>query len=334
LHFAQGAVFWDCVERFGNEGTPETPHFLGPQNSITVNAQFFKTITQDAHSANVRNRMNSILDLEKDTTATPDFYLLWYLFRFAYTSCSITNEDDRLIALSGIAQDVERAFMGERFVAGLWKMNLLQELCWITFPVGSFESLNRSYRPNNWRAPSWSWASVTTPIMLSALAQGVFPQSAPLVENKAEIRDYIIDQKASGQIKSASIDLRCRLIPVVVHHYHREDGRLAFALTLERTTDRLDKVSIDDPRTAMANAASRRAWLVILRHHPRYYTDSGGWLNYLEGLIVVKCTHQPLNFERIGMFFHKSEKGDANEQVVQDFLEIYEEVRDRIITLV
>jgi hypothetical protein len=327
-------VFWDCAERFGNEATSETPHFLGPQTLNTADAQWFSTVTQNAHSANVRNRMNSSLNLEKDTAAPPNFYSLWHLFRLAYTSCSITNEDDRLIALSGIAQDVERAFMGERFVAGLWETSLLQELCWVAVHFRSSESLNRSCRPGTWRAPSWSWASVTTAVGPLASGPNVFDPSATLVQNKADILGYIIDQKSSGQIKSASIDLRCRLIPAVVRQYRRKDGGPAFASTLEGTMDRLDNINIDDPRTAMANAASRRAWLIILRHHPGYYNDSGSWLKCLEGLIVVKCTHQPLNFERIGIFFHKSLKGDANEQVIQDFLEMYEKIEDQIITLV
>lgn len=69
-----------------------------------------------------------------------------------YTKRSLTFPEDRLTAFSGVADAFQRAFSGDEYVAGLWKG-------WIT--CGLLWSVRDSQpRPKEYRAPSWSWASV------------------------------------------------------------------------------------------------------------------------------------------------------------------------------
>ncbi|KAI1081288.1 hypothetical protein F5B20DRAFT_537639 [Whalleya microplaca] len=59
--------------------------------------------------------------------------------------------NDKLVAISGIAKSYQSVFRSD-YVAGLWKSNLCQNLCWY--------SRNNLERISTYRAPSWSWASV------------------------------------------------------------------------------------------------------------------------------------------------------------------------------
>jgi hypothetical protein len=69
----------------------------------------------------------------------------------SYSGKSITKEEDRLPALSGIAKRFQSVRDG-RYLAGLWEDNLNNGLCWMVKEGGR--------RPRKYLAPSWSWCSV------------------------------------------------------------------------------------------------------------------------------------------------------------------------------
>lgn len=75
----------------------------------------------------------------------------------AYTRRKMTNQCDRLVAISGIAK-VFGESNKHTYLAGLWKDTLPLGLCWMV-DDGSKET-----RPTEFRAPSWSWASIDAPI--------------------------------------------------------------------------------------------------------------------------------------------------------------------------
>lgn len=80
----------------------------------------------------------------------------------AYTKCSLTFENDRLMALSGFARSKDKEYqtrgIDNQYLAGLWRKNLVDHLLWVSTvkppPV----------RPKNYRAPTWSWASINGPV--------------------------------------------------------------------------------------------------------------------------------------------------------------------------
>lgn len=68
-----------------------------------------------------------------------------------YSMGQLTVPSDKLPALSGIAArqgDITR----DRYLAGLWRESLETQLCWCME--------DRIYGRPEWRAPTWSWASV------------------------------------------------------------------------------------------------------------------------------------------------------------------------------
>jgi hypothetical protein len=71
-----------------------------------------------------------------------------------YTALKLSKESDRLPALSGIAH-VFAARWQDEYAAGLWKKTLVPGLLWY-YRTQSNTSTNDT---QEWRAPSWSWAS-------------------------------------------------------------------------------------------------------------------------------------------------------------------------------
>ena len=72
-----------------------------------------------------------------------------------YTRANLTYQTDKLIAIAGIAKNLESMWeenTGIHYLAGLWSYNLEQSLLWCVFSAGSGRA-----DPD---APSWSWASV------------------------------------------------------------------------------------------------------------------------------------------------------------------------------
>jgi hypothetical protein len=96
---------------------------------------------------------------------------------------NLTNEQDKLSALSGIAKFIAQK-TGDQYLAGLWKNHLLEDLYWRTSGKGE-DTVQAKYgfepsieglklcdiaKPKKYRAPTWSWASLDSHISFDALS--------------------------------------------------------------------------------------------------------------------------------------------------------------------
>lgn len=78
----------------------------------------------------------------------------WVSIAKIYTQRELTYGSDKLIALAGIAEAASQ-IMGlskDSYLAGLWRCDLITDLLWRVTGSG--------FRPREYRAPSWSWASI------------------------------------------------------------------------------------------------------------------------------------------------------------------------------
>jgi hypothetical protein len=88
----------------------------------------------------------------------------WYQAVTDYTSRSLSFPQDKLVAIAGMARTVG-GFLNCSYHAGLWEVNLPQALLWSPYEEETFpDPQHKSTRPAEYRAPSWSWASVESPI--------------------------------------------------------------------------------------------------------------------------------------------------------------------------
>jgi hypothetical protein len=75
-----------------------------------------------------------------------------------YSSATLTKAEDKLVAISGLAKEMQAILdigtdLKFTYLAGLWSPYLIQQLLWR-------RKEHYLVRPSQYRAPSWSWASV------------------------------------------------------------------------------------------------------------------------------------------------------------------------------
>jgi hypothetical protein len=75
----------------------------------------------------------------------------WQTLCTHYAHRKLTFPEDKLPAISGMASKVARKVQSD-YLAGLWKNNLVHDLFW--------HPSEPPTRPEKYRAPSWSWASL------------------------------------------------------------------------------------------------------------------------------------------------------------------------------
>jgi hypothetical protein len=142
LHFSSHQLFWECREHQACErypdGLPGVPKKDG-----------FKAI----HDYSIWG--GSSLAVPVSLSTRDDWAELVHL----YTSMSLTDPNDRLIALSGIAK-ARAAKLGDVYIAGMWLRDLAHQLLWHASDGRNYLNDSFNPRPAEYRAPSWSWASI------------------------------------------------------------------------------------------------------------------------------------------------------------------------------
>ncbi|KAK3380954.1 heterokaryon incompatibility protein [Podospora didyma] len=136
VHYDTDQMLWECREsRVCESGVPES----------AFEAQRLKWDGR-LHLRYPYTRANG--------SGQRDFWWDWYDLVQSYTTFGLTKGEDKLPALSGLAETLERnAGGGGRYVAGLWKDHMAVGLLWRKY--GPFLQL----APGGYRAPTWSWAS-------------------------------------------------------------------------------------------------------------------------------------------------------------------------------
>jgi len=95
------------------------------------------------------------MDIAKGAGGTQHPASSWANLVHSYTSCSLTNPGDKLVALSGVAKLLQEV-SGDEYLAGLWRKHLPSQLLW----KRTSDQTSPLLPAQEYRAPSWSWASV------------------------------------------------------------------------------------------------------------------------------------------------------------------------------
>jgi hypothetical protein len=78
---------------------------------------------------------------------------LWADIVRAYSALSLSFEQDKLPALSGVAKYILKQRPGDEYLVGMWRKTLLVDLRW--------QACGLTKRPARWRSPSWSWTRLS-----------------------------------------------------------------------------------------------------------------------------------------------------------------------------
>ncbi|KAJ3454437.1 hypothetical protein MRS44_018331 [Fusarium solani] len=130
---------------------------------------------------------------------------MWSLIVRIYASTLLTKSADKLIALSGIAKRFA-ALMNDTYIVGMWHKKLASQLLWYVGDHSQSDG-SPSLRPQPYRAPSFSWASVDGMVYPAALTD------ADLLIDVTNIHlDYVTDD-TTGLVKGGYLDLKGRMRP-------------------------------------------------------------------------------------------------------------------------
>lgn len=132
VHFGPSEILWECME--------DTWCQCSLSNGRALTANFTRPWLH--RKDEVFSQTNRIRDSE-----------LWHDIVRDFTARALTYEKDIFPALQGVAKRLG-ARTSSAYYAGLWDVTLVADLLWTT------KRARQGRRPQSWRAPSWSWASV------------------------------------------------------------------------------------------------------------------------------------------------------------------------------
>ncbi|RGP62993.1 hypothetical protein FSPOR_8977 [Fusarium sporotrichioides] len=204
LHFCADRITWECncKDTRGNMRSKTMSEYL-PDGFDDITGNFDCWYQEDYSITNV-------------STLSKYYELVMY-----YAGRQLTFPDkDKLVAFASIARRCT-SWMGNDYCAGLSRSIIPQGLLWRISGEWSVR------RPATYRAPSWSWASVDSPLLCPLMSSdGV---------TLAEVQDMtveLVDQhNRFGQVKSASLAITGPLIASKLI-----DAKLLVEVTLEVPT--------------------------------------------------------------------------------------------------
>ena len=199
LHFGKRQLLWECNQlracEFHPKGVPDSKPLSA---SVSVTDKFLKrSVTTILHG------------VSDNALTSSQMHEAWNDIVQHYTKCNLTMSKDKLVAISGIVKRLQPVFKTD-YLAGLWRDDLLEQLLW---QVESYRKAGRDLageqRPE-YRAPSWSWASVDAPIRSR-------PDLLPNIVHIATIVEAHVTpvtEDVTGQVADGYIRLRAPLFPV------------------------------------------------------------------------------------------------------------------------
>jgi len=140
LHFGPKSIGWECIECEATETEPDE------EASLSMLADSLRPKTTFAFLGQ---------SISKNTPVNSGEFVAfrnaWWTIVSTYTGCDLTFGHDKLVAIAGIIRVIESR-TGLTSIAGHWKEFLLQDMLW--------KAVVSAKRAQDYRAPSWSWASI------------------------------------------------------------------------------------------------------------------------------------------------------------------------------
>jgi hypothetical protein len=140
LLFGEDQIFWECRTCCEREATVDTG----------IKILEYGVLFQGRRTEDLDHDMLRIMaSLGTDGISLREYMNIWYSIVEQYTSQRLTRATDILIAISGVATEIQRR-TGHDYICGLWRQDWCKGLAWTRRPGGQVTG-----------APSWSWASKT-----------------------------------------------------------------------------------------------------------------------------------------------------------------------------
>ena len=275
LSFLRDQVFWECRTLRASELLPAGSH---DTQEVMFKSRRKKLLRQEPRQPFPKT-------LHENRKFDPE----WADVVESYTRRSLTREDDKLVAVQGIAN---RHGISDKnqYLAGLWRDDLEFGLMW-SVENGLQANGAPSYRPTRYRAPSWSWASVEGVVKLYASSR-----AGDVLITVINANVVFGSKHATGQVSDGYIKLRGHLVPTNGRWDTNTSGvpveRQKFRGSREQDWRWLH-CAIDVHR----NDTTRGIFLLPILSH-----DDGSRKTTTRGLILTPRSKGDNSFVRLGLF--------------------------------
>lgn len=122
----------------------------------------------------------------------------WSEMIYQYTGCKLSDPNDKLIAFAGVIKRMEQQLQ-DKCYAGIWESNVETNLLWCYF---------RPKPVHEYRAPSWSWASIDGEINTPDLAE----QPSRTFGRVLDIRITPCGDNPLGKLRGGTLKVACRTL--------------------------------------------------------------------------------------------------------------------------
>lgn len=318
LHFGAQQLFWECYEQHACESIPGSTSYS--LDSVVERTRLWKRLFGEPYGVTTGDSYQ-------------DLFVEWYDLLSSYSHCQLTYASDKLVAISGLANDMKAALntcrpgIHHTYLAGLWAEDLRFSLCWLLQGIGR--------RPAAYRAPSWS------PMSLDGPTRWDMPIMRDSVIWYVEDADclattHCVDGSDTGEVAGGQLELRGPWTTI----------QTVAAMGETLNTRRLSCLQYSDPISAL------ETHLPLIRALVYYDTQDDmveqafcipihatwhefrGWT--FQGIVLVPVQDERLTYRRIGLviFDLANDKTDAavnTEDVAQAF---FSPVEKRSVTVI
>ncbi|KAF4867856.1 hypothetical protein CGCSCA1_v013050 [Colletotrichum siamense] len=171
LHFTAFELIWECKQTLFCECDCIAREFHGLDGHNGPKVSYERAMIRQRQERDVMSRRE---DSDRDLGLANRPRMLetiktWTLIIGGYTGRNLTFVTDKLPAIAGLARRYAAQVQGpstpqppathQIYLAGLWLTDLPWLLCWRAF------QRRFAQRPAEYCAPTWSWASLTTPVI-------------------------------------------------------------------------------------------------------------------------------------------------------------------------
>ncbi|EGS20466.1 putative chromosome transmission fidelity protein [Thermochaetoides thermophila DSM 1495] len=226
VHFGPHEIEWDCMKRRACQCIPDTEEdipasFLwgvGTGLDLTATLLEISSIKQRGTLDRVCARIPFGIPLKpseflhmKKTDDRLAIAKVWHTTVTNFSPLELTDKSDRLAAISGMAEAMQRNTSNWQYLAGLWKETLLLDLCWHTSPYSRIDKDDR-------RQPTWSWAFLDGRAFMPIAEWADIDDAGWKLqwEEYAKVVDAsctLATHSSTGLVLDGCLELRCRLIP-------------------------------------------------------------------------------------------------------------------------
>jgi hypothetical protein len=204
----------------------------------------------------------SLLEVQKPEEA----FRAWHQLVCDYSGRRLTYHGDRLPAVAAVASRIQ-SLTASSYLGGLWVGNLIADLCWQrtfrSWPEDSQGLQDATLPRGGYRAPSFSWASVESPVYYNTHDSGAEPYTSV----EAVTCELASPKYPFLHVRRASVTLRGPVYQISIKKGPSNDSNLPLgyqvempghALPLEFTADALiDVVSLTDGQGARFHTLCR-----------------------------------------------------------------------------